>query len=136
MGVRPTGVALAFDVHQTIECPISGAASQEPTRMIETQLSAELEQRAGSFLAAAQFAADPDHLRTASLIGAAARIARTYGASGVEGYLAAMGDIGTDTDRIARNAIRDAIDATILRIAADAWLARLPVATEAVAAAA
>jgi hypothetical protein len=136
MGVRAAAAALAFDLHQTIECPIGGVARREWTRMIATQLSAELEQRAGSFLAAAQFAADPGHLRTASLIGAAARIARTYGTSGVEGYLAAMGDIGTDSDRIARHAIRDALDAAIVRIAADAWLGRLSAPTEGVASAA
>jgi hypothetical protein len=34
--------------------------------MIATQLSAELEQRAGAFQAAAQFAADAGHLRAAS----------------------------------------------------------------------
>lgn len=94
--------------------------------MIATQLSAELEQRAGTFLAAAQFAADAGHLRAASLVGAAARVARSFGASGVEGYLAAVGDLGTDGDRLARVAIRDALDATIVRIAADAWLGRLP----------
>ena len=38
--------------------------------MIATQLSAELEQRAGAFQAAAQFAADAGHLRAASLVGA------------------------------------------------------------------
>ena len=46
--------------------------------MIATQLSSELDQRAGAFLAAAQFAADAGHLRGASLVGAAARIARTH----------------------------------------------------------
>ena len=96
--------------------------------MIATQLSVELEQRAGTFLAAAQFAADAGHLRAASLIGAAARVARSFGASGVEGYLAAVGDLGTDGDRLARTAIREALDATIVRIAADAWLGRLPAA--------
>jgi glycine/D-amino acid oxidase-like deaminating enzyme len=94
--------------------------------MIATQLSVELEHRAGAFLAAAQFAADAGHLRAASLVGTAARVARSHGASGVEGYLAAVGDIGTDGDRLARTAIREAIDATIVRIAADAWLGRLP----------
>jgi glycine/D-amino acid oxidase-like deaminating enzyme len=94
--------------------------------MIANQLSAELEQRAGTFLAAAQFAADVGHLRAASLVGAAARVARSFGASGVEGYLAAVGDLGTDGDRLARTAIRDALDSTIVRIAADAWLGRLP----------
>ena len=94
--------------------------------MIATQLSAELEQRAGAFLAAAQFAGDAGHLRAASLIGAAARVARSHGASGVEGYLAALGDLGTDGDRLARTAIQAALDATIVGIAADAWLGRLP----------
>jgi hypothetical protein len=94
--------------------------------MVATQLSSELEQRAGAFLAAAQFAADPGHLRAASIVGAAARIARTHGTAGVEGYLAAVGDIGSEADTLARAAIRDAIDATIVRIAADAWLGRLP----------
>ena len=59
--------------------------------MIATRLSSELDQRAGAFLAAAQFAADAGHLRAASLVGAAARIARTHGVSGVEGDLAAVG---------------------------------------------
>lgn len=104
--------------------------------MIATQLSSELEQRAGAFLAAAQFAADAGHLRAASLVGAAARVARLHGASGVEGYLAAVGDIGADGDRLARLAIRDAIDATIVRIAADAWLGRLPTADGSVSSAA
>jgi len=93
--------------------------------MIATQLSTELERRAGAFLTAAQFAADAGHLRAASLIGAAARVARDHGASGVEGYLAAIDDLGTDGDRLARAAICDALDATIVRIAADAWLGRL-----------
>jgi len=61
--------------------------------MIATQLSAELEQCAGGFLAAAQFAADAGHLRAASLVGAAARVARAHGAAGVEGYLAAIADL-------------------------------------------
>ena len=104
--------------------------------MIATQLTAELERRAGAFQAAAQFAADAGHLRAASLVGAAARVARSFGASGVEGYLAAVGDIGTDGDRLARAAIRDALDATIIRIAADAWLGRLPAATDGVPSAA
>ena len=100
--------------------------------MIATQLSAELEQRAGAFQSDAQFAADAGHLRAASLVGAAARVARSYGASGVEGYLAAVGDIGTDGERLARSAIRDALEATIIRIAADAWLGRLPAANDGV----
>lgn len=93
--------------------------------MIATQLSSELEQRAGAFLAAAQFAGDAGHLRTATVVGAAARVARMHGASGVEGYLAAIGDLGSDADRLARSAIQAALDATIVRIAADAWLGRL-----------
>ena len=94
--------------------------------MIATQLSYELDRRAGAFLAAAQFAADAAHLRAATIVGAAARVARSYGVSGVEGYLAAVGDIGTDGDRLARSAIRNALDATIVRIAADAWIGGLP----------
>ena len=35
------------------------------------------------------------------------------------------GDVGTDGDHLARTAIRDALDATIVRIAADAWLGKL-----------
>jgi LDH2 family malate/lactate/ureidoglycolate dehydrogenase len=69
--------------------------------MIATRLFVELEHRAGTFLAAAQFAADAGHLRAVSLVGAAARVARSHGASGVEGYLASVGDIGTDGDWLA-----------------------------------
>jgi hypothetical protein len=98
--------------------------------MIATQLSSELEQRAGAFLAAAQFAADAGQARAATIVGAAARIARPHGVAGVEGYLAAVGDIGSDADGIARAAIRSALDATIVSIAADAWLGRLPSSSE------
>jgi hypothetical protein len=90
--------------------------------MIGTRLATELELRAAVFLAAAPFSAHADHLRAASVLGAAARVARIHGVAGLEGYLAALVDIGSDRDRLASSSIRAALDATIVRIAADDWL--------------
>ena len=69
--------------------------------MIENQLSASLDRRAGTFLAAAQFAADAQHVRTAAIVGASATVARSHGLAGVEGYLAALNDLGTTDDGLA-----------------------------------
>jgi hypothetical protein len=92
--------------------------------MIGTRLATELEQRAAAFLAAGPFSADADHLRAASVLGAAARVARIHGMAGLEGYLAALTDIGSDRDRLASASIRAALDVTIVQTAADNWLRR------------
>jgi hypothetical protein len=93
--------------------------------LIENQLSTSLDRRAGTFLAAAQFAADAKHLRTAAIVGASATVARSHGLAGVEGYLAALNDLGTMDDGLAGRAIREAIDEAIVAVAAAAWMGGL-----------
>jgi hypothetical protein len=94
----------------------------EDAPMIETQLCAGLERRAGAFIAAAQFAADARQLRAAAIVGASVIVARRHGTAGVEGYLAALIDLETsEDDGLARRAIRAAIDEAFVDIAAAAW---------------
>jgi len=90
--------------------------------MIEHQLCASLDRRAGAFLAAAQFASDPGQLRAAAILGASATVARGHGIAGVEGYLAALNDLGTSSDGPAGRAIRQAIDESIVTVASAAWM--------------
>jgi LDH2 family malate/lactate/ureidoglycolate dehydrogenase len=98
----------------------------EVATMIGNQLWTTLDRRAGAFLAAAQFASDAAHLRAAAIVGASAIVARNHGISGVEGYLAAVMDLGTADDRLAVRAIRDAVDEAIVAVAAAAWMGNLP----------
>jgi fatty acid/phospholipid biosynthesis enzyme len=89
--------------------------------MIEKQLCASLDRRAGAFLDAARSAADPHQLRTAAIVGASATVARSHGIAGVEGYLVALNELGTSADGLAVRAIRQAIDEAIVTVATAAW---------------
>jgi LDH2 family malate/lactate/ureidoglycolate dehydrogenase len=95
--------------------------------MIEDQLCASLDRRAGALLAAATFDADPAQVRTAAIVCASVTIARSHGIAGVEGYLAALNDVGSTDDGVAGRAIREAIDEAIVTVAAAAWSGGLPV---------
>jgi hypothetical protein len=94
--------------------------------MLESQLSADLDRRAGAMLSAAR-CGTAESRRAAAFLRRAGDVARRHGLAGIEGYLAALGELDTPAAREAQYAIRRAVDDSFTRVSVGLWSGRPPV---------